>query len=194
MPQSSYDQHSSSPAVAGGFGAASSLRSGLGSEYSRSGSAQPSQTQQHSTAGGFGNMQDVFGRSPGSFQSQAQTFGQQPSGQQGGVDESLKPLVDKTGGPSPSSIGQPGRPSSTSNQANQSGLPPPQGFGGGYPSHLGQMQSGQGSQYAGLGNLGAHQGGAQNHQGANYGGNYGSGFGNYSQSYGGRGWGGNYTH
>jgi CUE domain len=190
VPQTSYDQHSSSPAVSGGFGADSSLRSGLTSEYSRSGSTQPSQTQQHSTAGGFGNM-DVFGRSPGSFPSQAQQFGQQASGQQGSTDESLKPLVDKASGPSPSSIGQPGRPSSTTNQSHQSGLPPPQsqqGFGG-YPSQFSQ----QGSQYGGLGNLGAHQAGGQNHQGQGYGG-YGAGFSNYNtQSYG-RGWGGNYTH
>jgi CUE domain-containing protein len=191
MPQSTYDQHSSAPAVSGGFGGESNLRGGLSSEYSRSGSAQPSQSQ--ASTSGFGNMGDVFGRSPGSFPSQAQQYGQQASSQQGGADESLKPLVDKSTGPSSGSLGQPGRPSSTTNQANQSGLPPPQshqGFGG-YPGHLGQQAN---SQY-GLGNLGGQHGAQQSHQGSGGYGGYGAGFGgNYSQSYGGRGWGGNYSH
>lgn len=201
MPQSSYDQHSSSPAVAGGFGGETGLRgTGLASDYSRSGSAQPAQSQPHSTAGGFGNMQDMFGRSPGSFPSQAQQFGQQSSSQQGAGDDSLKALGDKTGGPSPNAI-QPGRPSSTTNQAGQSGLPPPQshqGFGG-YPSQLGAQGAQASQQYGGgLSNLGGHQGNhqagsQQSHQGGAYG-SYGSGgFGSYNnQSYG-RGWGGQYT-
>jgi hypothetical protein len=211
MPQTSYDQHSSSPAMVGGFGGReAALGGGIGSEYSRSGSAQPAQGQQHSVAAaGFGNTPDVFARGQGSYPGQSQQYGQPQSGQQTSAEDSLKPFGEKaSGGPSPSSIGQPGRPTSAANntaQAGQSTLPPPQshqqGFGGGYPSHL----SGQASQQygAGLSNLGGHQGQGgqqQSHQAGGYG-NYGAGFGGNSYgggqgggSYGRGGWGTNYGH
>jgi hypothetical protein len=192
VPQSSYDQHSSSAGGAAGFGG-DAFRAGFGSEYSRSGSTQPA--AQNPTSG----FADVFGRSPSGLPSQTQGFGQPTGSQQTSNDESLKPLGDKTGGPSPNSIGQPGRPSST-NQGGQSGFPPSQGFGQ-YPTHLGgqgQQQQQPQSQYSGLGNLGG-----QSHQASGYSGGYGSSFGNnsnnssnnYSQSYG-RGWAGNnnYSH
>ncbi|KAK0662442.1 hypothetical protein DIS24_g2019 [Lasiodiplodia hormozganensis] len=191
-PQTTYDAHSSSPANVGAFGASSmhgrdsGLGGGLG-DY-RASSTQPSQTQQHTaSSGAFGGMPDVFGRNQGVFPGQGQPYGQQQSASQAGADDALKPFGDKAAsGPSPSSIGQPGRPGSATNsagQAAQSGLPPPQshqqGFGA-YP----------GSQY-GLGGLGGHQAG-QGHSGG-YGG-YGAGFGSYG-SYGrGGGWGGNYGH
>ena len=201
--QSSYDQHSSSPANAGGFGQSNvhggeqSLRGGIGSlgDYGRSGSAQPNQSNQ-AGGSGFGGMGEVFGRQSG-FPGGNQSYGQQQSSQQSGADESLKPFGDSkpTSGPSPSSLGQPGRPGSATNNTagqgqGQTGLPPPQGHQqgqqqgfGGYPS-----QFGQGSQYGGLGGLG-HQGG-QNQGGF---GGYG-GYGNYG-SYGRGGWGTNYgTH
>jgi hypothetical protein len=204
MPQVSYDQNSSTPAVAGSFG---DRATGLASEYGRSSSAQPSQNQHASSA--F-NVQDVFGRSPGNnFPAQAQQYGQQAAAQ-AETEGSLKPF-DKQGAPA-ASIGQPGRPTSAANNAGQPGtaaaaaaaLPPPQsqqhqGFGG-YPGgHLGQMQQGQqgsqqqSSQYAALGGLGNHQqqqaAGQQAHQ---YGGSYASGFGN-SYNYGrGGGWSTNY--
>jgi hypothetical protein len=213
--QNSYDQHSSSPANTGGFpqssmhGRESALTSGLG-EYARSGSAQPSQTQQPSGTGAFGGINDPFSRAQGAFAGQNQPYGQQ-AGQQASGDDALKPFADaKSGsGPSPSALGQPGRPGSATNttgQAAQSGLPPPQslqqGFGS-YPgAHLGQM--GQTSQYGGaLGGLGGgHTAGAQSHQAGGYGA-YGAGaagaggnagFSNSYGSYGGRGggWGGNY--
>lgn len=198
-PQTSYDQHASSPAHAGSFGREGGLSGGIGSDYSRSGSAQPSQAQQHSSTGGYGN--DVFGRSPGSFASQSQQYSQQGAGQQSSTEDSLKPFGDKssTSQASGGLAQQPGRPTSATNnssQGAQSGLPPPQshqGFGG-YPSQYGQHQGGQSSQYGGLGGLGGHQGGAQSHQNQAYGA-YGAGFGNNYQSYGGRGgWGGNYGH
>jgi hypothetical protein len=211
---SQYDQHSSSPANAGGFsqsslhgGRESALTSGLG-DYTRSGSAQPSQTQQQTGAGAFGGLNDAFGRSQGAFANQTnQQYGQQQAGQQGANDDALKPFGDSKSGPSPSALGQPGRPGSATNttgQGAQSGLPPPQshqqGFGS-YPGgHLGQM--GQTSQYGGgLGGLGGHTAGAQSHQGAGYGGygaaggaGAGAGFSGTYGSYGrGGGWGGNYS-
>lgn len=192
-PQTTYDAHSSSPANAGAFGASSmhgrdsALAGGLG-DY-RASSTQPTQTQQHTaSSGAFGGIPDVFGRAQGVFPGQNQPYGQQQSASQAGNDDALKPFGEKAAsGPSPSSIGQPGRPGSATNsvgQGAQSGLPPPQshqqGFGG-YP----------GSQY-GLGGLGGHQGGQQSH-GGGYG-QYGAGFGSYG-SYGrGGGWGGNYGH
>ncbi|KAJ9649529.1 RNAPII degradation factor [Coniosporium apollinis] len=200
-PQTSHDQYSSSPA-AGGFGASSmhgrdtGLTGGLG-EYSRSGSTQP--TQISSQDARYSGMSDPFGRSASGFPGQSQGYGQQQSAHQGGTDPSdaLKPFgSDAKSGPSPSALGQPGRPGSATNNTpgvgSQSGLPPPQshqqGFGG-YPGHLG---GGQGSQYGGFGGLGAHQSSAQNNQAGGYGG-YGSGFSNYGGSYGRGGWGGNYT-
>jgi hypothetical protein len=209
---SQYDQHSSSPANAGGFpqshGRESTLTSGLG-DYARSGSAQPSQNQQQSGAGAFG-INDPFTRAQGAFGGQTPGYGQQQAGQQGSSEDALKPFGDSKSGPSPSAVGQPGRPGSatnTSGQTAQSGLPPPQSLQqqsfGSYPGgHLAQM--GQTSQYgSALGGLGGgHTAGAQSHQAGGYGA-YGAGaagaggnagFGNSYGSYGrgGGGWGGNY--
>ncbi|KAF2500261.1 hypothetical protein BU16DRAFT_241430 [Lophium mytilinum] len=212
-PQASYDQHSSSPANAGGFGQSSmhgrdsALGGGLG-EYGRSGSAQPSQAQHNASAGaGFGGVPDLFSRSQaGGYQNQP--YGQQQGAQQTATEDSLKPFGDSkaSGGPSPSALGQPGRPGSATNntpgQTSQSGLPPPQshqqgGFGGGaYPSHLNQLQGGQGNQYGGglggLGGQGQQHAGAQSHQQSGgygqYGGFGGAGYGSYNRG----GWGTNY--
>ncbi|KAF2687229.1 hypothetical protein K458DRAFT_386054 [Lentithecium fluviatile CBS 122367] len=202
-PQSSFDQHSSSPANAGGFGATSmhgregGLGGGLG-DYGRSVSGT-SQNQHNPTAGsgGFGGLPDMFGRPQGGYGGQ-NSYGQQQGGQQGGNEDSLKPFGDKSAGPSPSALGaQPGRPGSATNnapgQSGQGGIPQQshqQGFGG-YPSHL---QGGQGNQYGGLGGLG-HQGGGnhqqqQQQQQSAYG-NY-SGFGGGYGSYNRGGWGTNY--
>jgi hypothetical protein len=184
-----YDQHSSSP-----FGRDTGLSGGLG-DYGRSGSAQPSQSAQ-SGGSGFGGGNDSFGRSQGGYQGQSSAYGGAQSGQQGSSDEALKPFGDTKSGPapSPSALGQPGRPGSATNTAGQasSGLPPPQshqqGFGG-YPSH---------SQYGGgLGGLGGgHTAGAQGGHQQGYGSNYGAGFGggsNYGSYGAGRGgWGANY--
>jgi len=135
-------------------------------------------------------MGDVFGRQ-GGFPGGSQNYGQQQGAQQSSADDSLKPFGDSkpTSGPSPTSLGQPGRPGSATNNTpgqSQSGLPPPQshqqGFGS-YPGHLSQ-----GTGYGGLGGLG-HQGG-QNHQGG-FGAYGGGGYGNYG-SYGRGGWGTNY--
>ncbi|KAF2644600.1 hypothetical protein P280DRAFT_535153 [Massarina eburnea CBS 473.64] len=203
-PQASFDQHSSSPANAGGFGSSSmhgreaGLGAGLG-DYGRSVSGAT--VNQHSaTAGsaGFGGLPDVFGRSQGGYGGQ-NAYGQQQTGQQGSNEDSLKPFGDnKSGGPSPSALGaQPGRPgSATNNTAGGQGHPQgshQQGFGGGYPGHL---QGGQGNQYGGLGGLG-HQGGHQgagSHQQGSYG-NYGGFGGGYGGgSYRGGGWGQSYGH
>jgi len=183
----------------------SALGGGLG-DYARSGSAQPSQSQHTTAAGaGFGGLPEMFSRSQaGGYQNQP--YGQQPGAQQTANEDSLKPFGDsKTGGgPSPSALGQPGRPGSATNntpgQTSQSGLPPPQshqqGFGGGYPSHLNQLQGGQANQYGGgLGGLGGAQqqhGAAQqqSHQQSGYGqyGGFGGGYGSYNRG----GWGTNY--
>ncbi|KAF2431171.1 hypothetical protein EJ08DRAFT_696561 [Tothia fuscella] len=213
-PYSQYDQHSSSPANASGFaqGRDSTLTSGLG-EYGRSGSAQPSQSQQQSGAGAFGGINDPFtGRSQGAFANQGQ-YNHQQGNQQGSNDDALKPFGDSKSGPSPSALGQPGRPGSATNttgQAGQTGLPPPQSHQQGFGSYPGGHQQGFGaqtSQYGGgLGGLGGHAAGAQSHQGAAGYGGYGAagqaaganaGFGNSYGSYnrgGGGGWGGNYGH
>ncbi|KAF1813078.1 hypothetical protein P152DRAFT_416443, partial [Eremomyces bilateralis CBS 781.70] len=138
-PQTSYDQHSSSPGTMAGFGQSSmhgreGMSGGL-SEYSRTGSSQPP-NQQHSNSG-FGAAPDVFSRSQVGFPSQAQ-YGQQGSGPSGS-DDALKAYTESKGtsGPSQAALGQPGRPNSATNtapgQTNPSGLPPTQsnqqGFG-----------------------------------------------------------------
>ncbi|KAF1836941.1 hypothetical protein BDW02DRAFT_519966, partial [Decorospora gaudefroyi] len=163
-PQASYDQHSSSPANAGGFGAASLHDRGNGmgggfGDYGRSASGTSQNPSATAGSGGFGSMPDTLTR-PGNFHQTS--YGQQ-GGQQGLNDDSLKPSNDyKSGGPSPSALGaQPGRPGSA-NQSNlgQSAQGPQhsqQGYGG-YPSHLG----GGNSQYGGLGGLGHQNSG--NHQ------------------------------
>ncbi|ORX99229.1 hypothetical protein BCR34DRAFT_592979 [Clohesyomyces aquaticus] len=201
-PQTSFDQHSSSPANVGGFGGSSmhGRESGLGGglgDYGRSASGT-SQNQHGATAGaGFGAIPDVFSRSQGGYPNQSSSYGQQQAGQQG-AEDSLKPFGDsKSGGPSPSALGaQPGRPGSATNnapgQSAQGGLPPQshqQGFGG-YPSHLQGGQ--QGNQYGGLGGLG-HQGAGSHQQAGGYGGGYGGfggagGYGSYNRG----GWGTNY--
>ncbi len=211
-PQSSYDQ-SSSPANVGGFGQHSMpprdgalVAGGMGG-YGRSGSAQPSENQQHSTnSGAFGGMPDVFGRSQSGYSGQSQPLLQQHGGQQGINEDTLKPYAEVKGTAGPNSaLAQPGRPGSAVNmpaQPGQSGLPPAlshqnqQTFGG-YPTHLNhQMHGQQGSQYgAALGGHNAHhQASGQNHQASGYG-NYGAGqFGSYYGSSGRGGWGGNYGH
>lgn len=193
-PQASYDQHSSSPANVGGFGAgASSLHersTGLG-DYGRSASGTSQNHSATAGAGGFGSFPDSFGRQQG-YAGQS-SYGQQQGGQAAASEDSLKPFGDsKSGGPSPSALGaQPGRPGSatqnTPGQAGQSAHPQQshqQGFGG-YPGHLGGN-----SQYGGgLGGLG-HQG-AGTHQQSQYG-NYGGFGGGYGGGYNRGGWGGNY--
>jgi hypothetical protein len=200
-PQASFDQHSASPANAGGFDASSMHGRGSGfgglGDYARSASGA-SQSQHNATAGsgGFGGLPDTFGR-PG-YGSQ-NSYSQQQTGPQSGNEDSLKPYGDKGTGPSPSALGaQPGRPGSATNNgpghSGQGGVPQQshqQGFGG-YPSHL--QGGGQGSQYGGLGGLGHQGGGSHQQQNAYGGGNYGGfgagGYGSYNR--GGGGWGTNY--
>nr|POF04155.1 cue domain-containing protein [Quercus suber] len=197
--QSSYEQHSSSPANTGAFGSsqqgsmrnASGVSSGLGGgldEYGRA-STQPGSHQQNS---GFGGMNDPFTRSASGFGGQT-GYGQHNNA--GAPDDSLKPFNEARSGPSPA-LGQPGRPGSAANSAvgtSQSGLPPPQSqqqssFGGSYPGF-----SGQGSQYGGLGGLGNHQQGQQG-QGAysQYGAGFGQTYGGYGTQQQRGGWGSNY--
>ncbi|KAJ6071884.1 hypothetical protein N7499_009898 [Penicillium canescens] len=185
----SYDQHSSSPANAGSFAQAVP---GRDSVYGRTGSAQPSDSQQSATgSNAFGTgMSDVFGRSQGSFGQNPPIAGQAPVA----TDETKGFEAPKAGGPSPS-LAQ-NRPGSATNSVPgqpqaQSGIPPLQGqqtqaFGS-YP----QLNP----QYGGLGGLGAHQGAAtQGHQATGYG-SYGAGFANYYGNSNNRGgWGGNYGH
>ncbi|KAA8646282.1 hypothetical protein EYZ11_000617 [Aspergillus tanneri] len=190
----SYD-HSSSPAAAAGT--FNQAVPGRDSVYGRTGSAQPSETQQTAAAGAnaFGSgMPDVFGRSQAGF-GQSQPISQQPPVT---TEEPKSFDTPKAGGPSPS-LAQANRPgSATSNVPGQSqaqtGLPPlqgqqgQQGFGG-YP-HLNPQYGG------GLGGLSGHQAAAsQSHQQATGYGNYGgAGFANYYGNSGRGGWGGNYGH
>ena len=187
----SYD-HSSSPATAGSFNQAMPGRETM---YGRTGSAQPSESQQ--TAAGSnafgGSMSDVFGRSQGSF-GQNQPISQQPPVT---TEETKSFDTPKAGGPSPS-LAQANRPGSATNSVPgqpqaQTGLPPlqgqqgQQGFGA-YP----QLNP----QYGGLGSLGGHQAAATqtHHQATAYGNYGGAGFANYYGNTGRGGWGGNYGH
>ncbi|KAJ5674177.1 hypothetical protein N7462_009616 [Penicillium macrosclerotiorum] len=195
----SYD-HSSSPANAAA-GTFNQSVPGRDSVYGRTGSAQPSDSQQSATgANAFSTgMSDVFGRSQAGF-GQNPPVAQQPPVT---AEETKGFEASKTGGPSPS-LAQANRPGSATNNAAgqaqaQTGLPlsqgqqGQQGFGA-YP-HLNP-------QYGGLGGLGNHQGAAsQTHQTGygNYGAGAGAGFGNYygntGRGAGGAGgWGGNYGH
>lgn len=199
QPQHGYSyEHSSSPANVGGFNQAVPGREAA---YGRTGSAQPSESQQSTTASAFAGMApDVFARGQSGL-----GFGQnQHMGQQQPVssEEAVKGFeTSKAGGPSPS-LAQPNRPGSATNsipgqpQAGQTGLPPMQGqqpgqqaFGA-YP-HLTPQQ------YGGLGGLGGHQVAAtqSHHQGSGYGNYGGAGFvNNYHGNTGRGGWGGNYGH
>nr|POF13071.1 cue domain-containing protein [Quercus suber] len=185
--QSSYEQHSSSPANTGAFGSnqpgsmrnASGMSSGLGGGLDEYGRAS-TQSGSHQQSSGFGGMNDPFTRSTSGFGGQT-GYGQQNTA--GAPDDTLKPFNETKGGPSPT-LGQPGRPGSAANStvgASQSGLPPPQSqqqssFGGSYPGF-----AAQGSQYGGLGGLGNHQQGQQGQAAYSQ---YGAGF---SQTYGGYG-------
>ncbi|KAK2767791.1 RNAPII degradation factor [Arachnomyces sp. PD_36] len=202
QPQHGYSyEHSSSPANVGGFNQAVPGREAA---YGRTGSAQPSESQQTASTSAFAGMPDVFGRAQSGL-----GFGQnQPMGQQQPVsaEEATKGFeTSKAGGPSPS-LAQPNRPGSATNsipgqpQAGQTGLPPMQGqqqpgqqaFGA-YP-HLNPQQ-----QYGGLGGLGGHHQVAasqSHHQGSGYGNYGGAGFVNnyHGNTARGGGWGGNYGH
>ncbi|KAJ5683783.1 Ubiquitin system component Cue [Penicillium maclennaniae] len=188
QPQGFYDH--SSPANAGSFN--QGAVPGRDSVYGRTGSAQPSDSQQSAsgTNAFSSGMSDVFGRSQAGFGQNPPVAGQTPVT----AEETKGFEASKTGGPSPS-LAQ-NRPGSATNSVPgqpqaQTGLPPlqgqqgQQGFGA-YP----QLNP----QYGGLGGLGNPQGAAsQTHQASGYGG-YGAGFSNY---YGGNtrgGWGNNYTH
>ena len=190
-PQSSFDQHSASPANAGAFGQnqqasmrnVSGMSGGFGGleDYTR-GSSQATATQQHNSSG-FGNAtNDPFARSTSGFGSQNTGYGQQSMA---GQEDSLKPFADasKTG-PSPA-LGQPGRPTSAANSAGgsaqsghaQQAQSHQSGFGG-YGGFQGQPQ------YGGLGGLGSQQQPGQSGMGGQQGG-YGSyGAGGFGQSYG----------
>ncbi|KAF2487832.1 hypothetical protein BDY17DRAFT_307170 [Neohortaea acidophila] len=200
-PQSSYEQHSASPANAAsyaqnqsGMRSGSGVNSGLGGvdDYGR-GSAQS-----HQQSSAFASMHDPFNQRSGSgyggaAQQQQSGYGQQSMAT--GQDDSLKPFSEASKAGSSPALGQPGgRPGSAANSAggsNQSGLPPPQnqqsGFGGGYPGFAGQGQYG-------LGGLGSQQ---QQQQQQQQQGGYGSyGAGSFNQTYGSYnsrgGWGSNY--
>ncbi|KAL8994820.1 MAG: hypothetical protein Q9188_006960 [Gyalolechia gomerana] len=212
-PQTSYDQHTSSPANPGGFGQQQQQHSAPGREsavsasmssYNRTGSTQPSEPQQQysgGSSGGYGGMSDPFGRSGSGFQGPNHGLGQQQPGQHGSNDDTLRGFGDSSklsGGPSPAPGARPG--SAVNNLQGQTGLPPGQNQNqqaySGYPGHLShQMHGQQGSQYGGgPGALGGHhQSAGQGHQSSGYGG-YGAGFGNsyYGSNRG--GWGGNYGH
>ena len=198
-PQTSYDQHSASPANTGAFGqqhstsGRDSTATGGLSSYGRSGSAQPSDNPQQSS---HSTVPDVFSRASSNYPSQNSGLGSH----MGNNDDRYGDSSKGPGGPSPS-LGQPGaRPGSAANALPQTGLPTSQGQNQsqqGYSGYMGhQMHGQQSSQYgAGPGNLnGHHQYGGQNHQAGGYGG-YGSGYGGSSYGNSNRGgWGASYGH
>lgn len=178
-------EHTSSPAAAANFSQTMPARDSV---YGRTGSAQPSESQQAATGANAFGMPDVFGRSQAGF-GQNQPVTQQPPV----TSEETKSFdTPKAGGPSPS-LAHANRPGSATNSVPgqpqaQTTLPPlqaQQGFGA-YP----QLNP----QYGGLGALGGHQAAAtQAHQATGYGNYAGAGFGNYYGNTRG-GWGGNYGH
>ena len=205
--QTTYDHHSTSPANVGGYSQREAASSGLGG-YGRTGSAQPSESQQHNigSAGAFGSMPEGFGRSQAGYSSQGQNVMQQQGGPQVGIDEASRAYGDASKiatGSSPAPGQASGRPGSATNTMQvQTGLPssqgqPQPGFNN-YPSQMNpQMYGQQPSQYgSGLAGLGAHhQAGGQSHQGSGYGGGYGGAFGgNFYGSNNRGGWGSNYGH
>lgn len=197
QPQHQYSyEHSSSPANTGSFNQSSVGREGM---YGRTGSAQPSESQQAAGGNTFGSMNDPFSRDQSSFgghtpMSQQQQQ-QQHSAQIGLEDPSKGYDPAKTGGPSPivKAAHRPGSAvnSMQSQQGGQSGgFPPPQ-------SQQGSQQAFGGyPQYGGFGaNVSGHQQGQSNHPQSTqqYGGYGGSaGFGNYGGYGSGRGWSGSY--
>jgi hypothetical protein len=191
QPQHQYSyEHSSSPANTGSFNQSSVGREGM---YGRTGSAQPSESQQAAGSSAFGGMNDPFSRDQSGFGGHT-PMSQQHSGQLGLDDPSKGYDPAKTGGPSPS-IKNAHRPGSATNnmqsqQTGQSGgFPPPQ------PQQGTQQAFGGYPQYGSFGGgLGGHQQGQSNYPSSSqqYGGYGGSaGFGNYG-GYGGRGWSGSY--
>ena len=170
--------------------------------YGRTGSAQPSESQQAAGSSAFGGMNDPFSRDQSAFAGHT-PMSQQASGQIG-LDEPSKGYDPaKTGGPSPS-IKTAHRPTSAVNtmqsqQGNQSGgFPPPQNQ---QQNQQGNQQGGQQTfggypQYGGFGsNVTGHQQGQSNHpqstqQYGAYGGS--AAFGNYGGYGSGRGWSGSY--
>lgn len=206
QPQQHYSyEHSSSPANAGSFNQSSMAREG---SYGRTGSAQPSESQQAAGSIAFSGMNDPFSRDQSGFAGHTpmsqQQQQQQHASQMGGLDDPSKGYDPaKASGPSPS-IKHAHRPGSAANMQSQQG-----GVGGqsiGLPApQQGNHQAFAGyPPYAGFGaNVAAHQQGQNNHPqssqqyggGAGGGGGYGgsAGFGNYAAGYGtGRGWGGSY--
>lgn len=177
--QAPYD-HTSSPAT--GYPQSSLHRgdSGVGSglgDYGRAGSAQ-SGAQPGLGSGGFGGINDAFGRGATGYGVQGGQVFNAPSTQPGVAaagNEDLKPFGDakNAGGPSPS-LGGAARPGSATNTApSQTGLPPPQsaqqgmGYGGGYPSHLqGHGLHGTQTGTTAYGGMGAGSG--QGHQNSPY--------------------------
>lgn len=192
QPQHQYAyEHSSSPANAGSFNQSSMGREGA---YGRTGSAQPSESQQAAGASAFSGVNDPFSRDQSGFGGHT-PMSQQHSAQIGLDDPSKGYDPAKAGGPSPV-VKAAHRPGSAVNnmqsqQVGQSGgFPPPQ-------SQQGNQQAFGGyPQYSGFGaNVGGHQQGQSNHPQSTqqYGGYGGSaGFGNYGGYGSGRGWSGNY--
>ncbi len=136
-PQSSYEQHSSSPSNVSAFGQSgihgreSTLASGL-SDYSRTGAAsQTSHTQ--AGAGGAASGVGSFGSMPDYLNTRSHSGNNQPYGgshghhHQQASDDPLKPFGDakSAGGPNASALAQSGRPGSAApnnSSAAQSGL------------------------------------------------------------------------
>ena len=207
-PQTSYEQHSQSPANTGGYGQQSMPgRDNIGSlgGYGRSGSTNPtdSQTAHANNSGTFGSMPDMFNRTQqSSFSGANQSAGQQ-QGAPGGNDDASRSYGDSskaTGGPSPAPGQAGGRPGSATNnmQGQSSGMPSqhtgqpgPQAYGG-YPNHMNHQMHGQQGSHYGAGPGAPHQSGGQTHQAyAGYGGGFGgSYYGNNARG----GWGANYGH
>ena len=190
MSPQSWEAHSSSPANVAGYGQQAHSVSGrdnassLGS-YGRTGSTQPSESQQHG-ASSFGAMPDPFGsRSQSAYNNQT---AQQPGGQQGGSEDSTRGFGDSSkiaGGPSPAPGQTAGRPTSAANMQGQTTQGQSQQSYAGYPQ-LGSQVHGQQSQYSsGLGGLGHQHPGQQSHQ-SGYG-TYGA-FGNNYYGNNSRGW------
>jgi hypothetical protein len=170
---SGYEQHSASPANAGGYIQQTGMQ-GRDATYGRTGSAQPNEGQQAASGNAFGGpTPDPFGRSHSGFQ-----------GQTAQSDDPAKPspsiAANRPGSAVNSSI-----PGQQQQGGQASSFPAPQGGNqafGGYPQYgnHGAHQQGQGNhpQTAGYGGYGSNAAFSQ------YGGGYGSSRG-YGNQYGG---------
>ena len=203
----SFNQDPSSPAAPGGYGQQGNSTQDTGASgfgaFGRSGSTQPTDSQQQypgGAPGSYGGISDMYSRSGSGYPGQSQSMSNHQGSQQNAAEDSLRTYQDNAklaGGPSPAPNAPGRRPGSAANNGQMPGgvstsQGPSQSYGS-YPS--GQTHGQHGSQYgAGPGGVsGHHQSGAPGHLNSGYGQYGGAIGGSYNGSNSRGGWGGNYA-